>query len=340
MARRPVPGRRATFDAAPNIALVKYWGMRDVDRGLPFNSSLSVTLDRLRTRTSVRFDPALEADQFELNGVGLDGPPRAAVSRFLDRVRKAAGFESPAEVISTNNFQTASGLASSASGFAALAGAATAAAGLELSPRALSALARLGSGSASRSIFGGFVEWRAGVRPDGRDCYARPLYGPDHWPALTDVVALVEGAPEKSTRSAEAMQASVRTSPLYRRRQTAVPPRLARIRRAIRDRDAYLLFRLVIEECDEFRAVCESTDPPLDYLTDASREVLEAVDAMNAAAGRTIVGYTHDAGAHVHLFTLAADASRLRERLARIRGVARVLTLHPGPGARLVRIEG
>lgn len=326
----------ATWEAAPNIALIKYWGMRNVALGLPQNSSLSVTLDHLRSQTSVRFDPALAEDEFTLNGVRPSGGPYEAVHRFLDRVRALAGFSTPAEVVSTNNFQTASGLASSASGFAALAGAASDAAGLRLSPRALSRLARLGSGSASRSVFGGFVEWRAGRRRDGVDCFATPLFGPDHWPELVDVVVLIAGAPEKSVRSADAMQASVETSPFYAERQRNLPLRIRRVRQALAERDADALFSRVIEECDEFRRVCETTRPSLDYLTPASQRVLGLVRDMNADAGKAVAGYTHDAGAHVHIFTLDRDASRLRRRLADAEGIARVLTLRPGRGLRRV----
>lgn len=336
MRRRLAPPGRATCDAAPNIALIKYWGMRDPSQGLPYNSSLSVTLDHLRTRTTVRFDPELEEDRFVLNGVATGGRPLAAVVRFIDRVRGLAELDQRVEVTSTNNFPTASGLASSASGFAALAGAATAAAGVPMDARGLSRLARFGSGSASRSIFGGYVQWNAGRSADGHDCFAQPLFGPDHWPELVDVVALVADAPEKEVRSAEAMQTSVRSSPRYGARQRAVPARLLRTRAAIRGRNGPALFHEMIEECDEFREVCETTDPPLDYLTPTSREILEGVRTLNASGERAVAGYTHDAGAHVHLFTLQRDASRVRKELAQIAGVSRVLTLHPGPGLHLV----
>ncbi len=333
---RAFSSRGATYEAPPNIALVKYWGVRDPERALPYNSSLSVTLERLRSRTTVRFDPDRGTDRVVLNGAEATGPPREAVVRFLDRVRAAASVPLAADVRSSNNFPTASGLASSASGFAALAGAATIAAGLELSPRALSRLARLGSGSASRSIFGGFVEWRAGTRADGSDCYARPLFGPDHWPELVDLVLLVEGAPVKSVRSAEAMQRTVRTSPAYRRRLEEVTGRLRAVRAAISARDPDRLFPVVMDECDSFREVCETTRPPLDYLTATSRAILAEVRSLNRAEGRAVAGYTHDAGAHVHVFTLAPDARRVRGRLARLPGVRRTLLLRPGPGARTV----
>ncbi len=326
--------RSATFEARPNIALVKYWGVRDRTRALPYNSSLSVTLDRLRTRTRVRFDPKLGSDRVVLNGQEASGGPRDGVVRFLDRVREASGERSAAEVVSDNNFPTASGMASSASGFAALAGAASRAAGLRLSPRALSQLARFGSGSASRSVFGGFVEWRAGTRADGADCYARPLYGPGHWPELVDLVVLVRGAPVKEVRSQEAMQWTVATSPEYARRLSELPRRLAAIRSAIARRDPDRLFPRVMEECDSFRSVCETTRPSLDYLTVTSRAVLTEVRAFNRERGRPRAAYTHDAGAHVHVFTLRREAGRLRARLARVPGVESLTLLRPGPAAR------
>ena len=324
----------ATFEAAPNIALVKYWGVRDAERVLPTHSSLSVTLERFRSRTTVRFDPALARDRVVLNGAPAAPAPRDDVVRFLDRVREAAELSWRADVSSRNNFPTATGLASSASGFAALAGAAAAAAGLRLSPRGLSRLARLGSGSAARSVFGGFVEWRAGTDPDGNDCYARPILPADHWPSLVDLVVIVERAPVKRIRSNEAMQLTVRTSPAYPRRMADVTGRLRGIRRGLADRDPDRLFPLVMEECDSFREVCETTRPSLDYLTATSRAVLAEVREINREAGRPIAAYTHDAGAHVHVFTLAPYLARVRSRLARRPGVRRTTALRPGPGGR------
>jgi diphosphomevalonate decarboxylase len=207
---------------------------------------------------------------------------------------------------------------------------------MTLSGRELSRLARFGSGSASRSVFGGFVEWRAGVRPDGGDCEARSLYGPDHWPSLVDLVLIVKAAPVKAVRSADAMQATVATSPTYARRLAELPSRIRKIRAAIGARDARRLFPLVMEECDSFRDVCETTRPSLDYLTTTSRALLAEVRSINRDAGRPVAAYTHDAGAHLHIFTLARDAPKARRRLSALPGVERTMLLHPGPGGRLV----
>jgi len=337
MVRRPT---EAGYEAAPNIALVKYWGVRDEDLGLPYNSSLSVTLNHLRSRTWVKFDPTLTEDRFLLGrDEQTDGPLRSVVE-FLDEVRALGRFETHAFVRSENNFQTASGLASSASGFAALAGAASLAAGLKLSPPALSRLARLGSGSACRSLFGGFVEWRAGTRADGRDCFARPLFPARHWPGLVDLVALVKDAPTKPIRSAVAMQRTVATSPLYAQRLREVPRRIRAMKRAIAVRDAPALFDRTMEECDSFRSVCESTEPTLDYLVPASRRVLAEVRAANEENGTSVAGYTHDAGAHIHVFTTTTHSARLRRRLGAVPGVEKVLVLSPGPGGRPLRRWG
>ncbi|MCI4368491.1 MAG: diphosphomevalonate decarboxylase [Thermoplasmata archaeon] len=330
------PARRASYEASPNIALVKYWGVRDTALGLPYNSSFSVTLDRLKTRTTVTFEPDRTEDELLLNGEVGAPAATAAVGRFLDRVRAMASLPWRATVRSTNNFQTASGLASSASGFAALAGAAAAASGLDLPPSEISRLARFGSGSACRSTYGGFVRWHAGSLPDGSDCRAEPVLPAEHWPELVDLVALVANAPTKGVRSALAMQTTVETSPQYTRRLEEVPARLEAIEAAIRRRSAEELFPLVIEECDSFRNVCESTEPSLDYLTATSRRILGAVRELNRTSGRPMAGYTHDAGAHVHVFTLEEDLPKLRASLRKVEGISRFLALKPGPGGRLV----
>ncbi len=339
MPSRSVPGA-AGYEAAPNIALVKYWGMRDERLVLPNNSSLSMTVGGLRTRTWVRFDPGLSADRLWLNGEPAGGGPLQGVAEFLDVVREEAGTRQFAEVRSDNDFPTASGLASSASGFAALAGAASQAAGLRLTPRGLSRLARRGSGSASRSVFGGFVEWEAGHRPDGEDCYARPLLPPDHWPELRDLVTIIADAPEKAVRSARAMQDTIRTSTAYAERLRSVPGRLAKLRTALRMRDASRFLELLIAECDDFRHVCETTVPSLDYLTPASRAVLAAVLDLNRTAGSPIAGYTHDAGAHVHVFTFEPNVAEVESRLRSIPGIASIRTLRPGPAAHPIPATG
>src|SRR5690606_36969752 len=220
--------------ARANIALVKYWGKADARLKIPAVGSISITLDRLWSDTEVRFDAALAADE-----LALDGRSKPAqlerVSACLDLLRGRAGITTRARVVSRNNFPTGAGLASSASGFAALVGAASAALGLELSPREQSIYARQGSGSAARSIFGGFVEMHAGREPDGRDSYAEPLLRAQAWPL--EVVIAIAARGEKDVGSGEGMARSEQSSPYYASWVAAQPADLERARAALEMRD-------------------------------------------------------------------------------------------------------
>jgi diphosphomevalonate decarboxylase (EC 4.1.1.33) len=199
-------------EAHPNIALVKYWGKRDTALNLPAVGSLSITLDTLWTRSRVRFDAAWDRDRVQLNGRQDDATTRR-VSALLDVLRERAGVTAAADVVSINNFPTGAGLASSASGFAALVVAAADALGLSLAPEEVSALARRGSGSAARSIFGGFVEWARGERDDGRDSVARPLLSASGWPLR--VLVAVTSRVGKAVGSTEGMERTRASSPYW-----------------------------------------------------------------------------------------------------------------------------
>src|SRR5258706_2924757 len=208
-------GMPVTARACANIALGKYWGKRDAALNLPAAGSLSLTLAALATETTVAFDPSLATDVLELDGAPALPEDSMRMTAFLDLVRSVAGVPIKAKVTSRNEFPTASGLASSASGYAALALAATRAAGVELDPHALSMLARRGSGSAARSIFGGFVRMHTGARNE--DAYAEPIEAPV---ALAQnirmVIAIVGGGVPKQFASRDAMEHTARTSPMYR----------------------------------------------------------------------------------------------------------------------------
>ena len=221
-----------TAIAHPNIAFIKYWGNRDAALRIPLNGSISMNLACLETRTSVRFDEALSADQFVLNGQTQTGKPLQRVSAFLDEIRRLANLQQFAEIESENNFPLGAGIASSASAFAALAIAGSQAAGLNLPEKDLSRLARLGSGSAARSVPGGYVEWQAGQ--SDADSFAFSIGGPEHW-NLVDQIAIVDPL-EKATGSSEGHELAA-TSPLNPLRQAGVNERLGICREAILKRD-------------------------------------------------------------------------------------------------------
>jgi diphosphomevalonate decarboxylase len=205
---------KATAVAHPNIALVKYWGKRDTERILPHNGSLSMTLGGHSATTTVEFSGERTEDAAQLDGRRLEGAALGRIVKVLDLVRQRAGMALKARVVSKTDFPKAAGLASSAAGGAAVAAAAAWAAGLELPPKELSIIARHGSGSACRSIEGGFCEWLRGEAADGSDSYAVQIAPEEHWPELRMAVTVVaDEAKEVSSR--DAMQRCVETSPYF-----------------------------------------------------------------------------------------------------------------------------
>jgi diphosphomevalonate decarboxylase len=320
---------QGTAQALPNIALIKYWGNRDQQLRLPSNPSLSMNLAGLTTTTTVEFDPALMQDVLMLGGRAISGPGLERVSRFLDQVRHMAHSRHFARVDSRNNFPAGAGMASSASGFAALALAATAAAGLTLSEANLSRLARLGSGSACRSVPGGFVEWAMGE--DDRSSYATSIAPANHW-NLYDVVALID-LEHKSIGSTEG-HAIAATSPLQAARIATVSDRLAQARSAVLARDFEALADVVELDSLMMHAVMITSSPVLMYWQPATIAVMQAVRQWRAnglAACTTI-----DAGPNVHVLCTAAAASEVAIRLRVIPGVRQVITAGVGGPARLI----
>ena len=329
----PSGARAATAVAGTNIALVKYWGKRDAALNLPAAGSLSLTLDGLATRTTVRFADDLAADRLTLDGALADARATARVSAFLDRVRARAGLGARAEVTSANGMPTASGLASSASGFAALAVAATRAAGLALPPQELSELARLGSGSAARSIFGGFVEMAPGARADGRDAVAAPVAGGDAWTDVRLVVAVTSDA-AKAVGSTEAMERTARTSPYYAPWIASVPGDLADARAAVAARDLPRLGAVAERSALRMHASALAAEPGILYWSAATVAAIETVKALRARGAAAF--FTIDAGPHVKVLCAYADAPAVEEALLRTPGVLRTVVASPGKGAQLV----
>ena len=325
-----MPILTATAIANPNIAFIKYWGNCEPEARIPANGSISMNLGGLETRTTVTFDAFLSSDDLTLNGKPAGGAALGRVSDFLNRVRLMAGINHFARVESENNFPMGAGIASSASAFAALALAASSASGLVLDEASLSRLARTGSGSACRSIPGGFVEWLAdGCDPDSG---AVSIAAPQHW-ALRDCVAVISQA-HKPTGSTEG-HALAYTSPLQTARVDGAPQRLKQCREAIMARDFEAFAEVTELDNNLMHAVMMTSRPQLLYWQPPTIAIMKAVQAWRREG--LAACYTVDAGPNVHVICERACQEQVEKRLRQIPGVQDVLAARPGGAARLVR---
>lgn len=321
---------RATARANVNLALVKYWGKRAPALNLPATGSISLTLEGLSVEARVGFG-AGEADRLEIDGAPATGDEAERLRAFLDVVRDQAGRRERASVVTRSTVPRGIGLASSAAAFAALALAGSRAAGLRLEPPALSVLARRGSGSAARSVFGGFVEWHRGERSDGRDSIAEPLVPVDHWD-LRVVVAIVTSQPKPvSSRSGMTRAAA---SPFYPAWVASAEADLAEARAAIKARDLQALGLLAEHSALKMHAVGLAARPPLFYWHGATVACLNRVWTLRQEGTPAFV--TIDAGPQVKVLCGPDDAGRVADALGAVPGVERVLVCRPGGGAEVV----
>jgi diphosphomevalonate decarboxylase len=302
--------RSATAEAASNIAFVKYWGARDLDRAIPVNPSISMTLDVCRSICSATWRPQGESDEVLLaQGERLVDPGPGFSRRVVDHLERLREWVGGSFRIATRNtFPAAAGIASSASGFAALTLAVVRALGREAEGEELSMLARRsGSGSAARSVYGGYVEWPVG---DGERYAGRQIASEEHW-KLCDVIAVVESGPKKVSSLDGHRRAA--SSPYFERRQERLPEKIERVRAAIRDRDLAALGPVVEEEAIDLHLIAMSSTPPIFYWKPATLAVLEAVwELREEGVGAWA---TMDAGANVHVLCEPADEPRVAGRL-------------------------
>ncbi|MEM8606038.1 MAG: diphosphomevalonate decarboxylase [Myxococcota bacterium] len=322
--------RTATAVARSNIALAKYWGKAKVTENIPVVPSLSMTLEELVTVTEVQFDASFPTDELWLDG--RRGTPREAgrVVRLLDRVRQMTGTSEHAKVVSRNEFPTAAGLASSASGFAALAAAASAAAGAPLAPTSLSALARRSSASAARSIFGGFVALDGGV-DQSSDLSAVEVAPRESWNVRLIVALTSRG--QKEVGSTEAMTRSRDTSPLYATWVAEAPRLFEAVVSGVKSRDLERVGSAMEESTLCFHACAMTSRPSVLYWRPGTVAGLHTVRQLRAAG--TGAWATMDAGPHVKVLCEACDAETVRARLAETEGVLDVVVASPGRGVRI-----
>ena len=316
---------RATAKAQPNIALVKYWGKRDTVRNLPATGSISITLDDLYTEMSVEFPSGLDADHLTVNGDNSPGSlPR--VSRCLDSLLGPG--RGHAQVSSRSNFPIAAGLASSASAFAALVMAAAAAAGRQDTIVELARQAGRASGSAARSLYGGFVE----LQNDGDEIQVSSILAGDQWPLR--ILAAVTTTSAKPVSSGEAMEISRKTSPFYKRWVDEQDMDLATARDAIAVKDFGKLASVAEHNCLKMHSVMWTSRPPVVYWNAATIACLEAIREMRSDG--IDVFFTIDAGPQVKAICMPDDESVVATALADVPGVQEVLVSGIGEGAILV----
>jgi diphosphomevalonate decarboxylase len=320
---------RATAEARANIALVKYWGRIDHDLNLPVTSSFSLTVDKLVTRTTVEADPALKVDALVINGKEQSGAPLARVVKHLDSLRKRAGSATRCRVVSENSFPASAGMASSASAFAALTVAGFEALGARVDAREQTTFARLGSGSAARSIHGGFVEWHAGRTHE--ESFAEQVAPPGHMDLHDVVLVFDEG--EKKVGSAEG-HGVADTSPLQAGRVARVPALLAEVREGVRARDLDRLGAAAEEDALLMHAVMMTSRPSLLYWGEGTIRGLQAVRRWREEGLR--VWATIDAGPNLHLLCMGRDAREVERRARDELRPASVMDNAPGEGAKLV----
>lgn len=322
--------KQATARAHPNIAFIKYWGNQDDELRIPASSSLSMNLDGLYTETSVIWDTNLSVDTLVLNNTEQSGEPLKRVQNHLRSLKNyVPGIEGHARVISNNNFPMGVGIASSASSFAALTLAAVSASAHSISEKELSSLARLGSGSASRSIPTGYVEWHAGKTHN--TSYAESIAEPDYWD-LVDVIAVVSNT-HKKVGSTEGHQ-SAYSGDLQQARLKNADKRIAECKRALLEKDFAAFATVVEEDSTLMHSVMMTSRPPLFYWQPASLGIMQAVPEWREDGIE--VCYTLDAGPNVHCICNRNSADEVSKRLRSFSGVKDIKVAGAGKGAYLI----
>lgn len=314
-----------TAKAHTNIALVKYWGKADQSLIIPTNDSISLTLDHFYTTTTVRFDDQLAADEIILDGLTLPADGQKRMRRFMDMIRREAKIASFAHIETANHVPTAAGLASSASGFAALAGAAAKAAGLSTDRQYLSRLARRGSGSASRSVFGGFVHWHAGH--DDVSSFAEPILETVDWPLR--MIAIVTSRAEKKVGSTNGMQTS-QSSPYFADWVKTANADIQPMTAALLKEDIKSVGEIAEHNAMSMHATTLSAKPPFTYFNGGSLQAISAVQDLRLTGVNCY--YTMDAGPNVKVLSEAADVPTIVARLQPIFGDDNLVVAKPGPG--------
>ncbi|WP_338598832.1 diphosphomevalonate decarboxylase [Sulfolobus tengchongensis] len=320
-----------TVSAPSNIAIIKYWGKRgDENLNLPLNSSLSITLDdQLSVITKISPN---DKDIIIVNDKVLsDEEVREYGGRVIDTFRKLIGKDFHVKVESKAKFPVNAGLASSAAGIAALTFGLNELLELNLSSEELSKIARLGSGSACRSMFGGFVMWNKGEKDDGSDSYCYQIFPSNHWRELVDIIAIVSEK-EKKVSSRRGMIRSAETSTLMECRLRFIEKTLNEVIDAIRSKDEKKLFYYTMRHSNSMHAIILDSWPSYFYLSEVSIRIMEWIQDYGNA------GYTFDAGPNPHILTTERYVNDIVKFLESL-NIRRIIVSKVGEGPRVLSRE-
>lgn len=302
--------KKIKVKANANIALIKYWGKRDEKLFLPTKSSLSITIPFLMTFTEIELKEHTEKqDEIYLDGKLAEGKTKEKIVKFLDLFRKLYNIKNYFKINTKNEFPTCAGLASSASGFVALSLALNEICELNLSKKELSILARQGSGSASRSIYDGFVLWHKGEKDDGSDSYAEQLFDQNHWSEFKVLIAIVDEK-EKKLSSREAMQITVKTSSSYKKWLIDSEKRIPEMIEAIKNKDFKKVGQLAEVDCLQMHQTMKDSHPSIDYLQPETLKIIEKIKELRKNG--TDCYFTIDAGPNVKILCLEKDVEQIK----------------------------
>jgi len=319
---------KATAVAPSNIAFIKYWGKKDEILRLPLNGSLSVNLSNQFTTTTVEFSPNYKDNSFLLNGKELEDNQR--IFKHIDYIKKRSNVTEKAKIVSINNFPTASGLASSASGYAALTLAAVNALGLTLSEKELSVFARIGSGSACRSIPDGFVEWIEGDVNNPSSSYAISLFPENHW--NISIITLLVEADKKEISSTSGHRLALE-NPFLRTRLEQINNKIKQAKEYIKAKDFMSFGKLIESEAIEMHAIALTSSPPILYWNGATISLMKTIWHFRKKGINAY--FTIDAGPHLHVIVQKKDEQILINELNKVAEVKKLILNYPAKGARI-----
>jgi len=317
---------KASAFANSNIALVKYWGKRDERLHLPQNNSISMTASGMLTRTTVEISEKYKKNILNINGQDYSRGTKEydAFERFLSIL----DIKGHVKVMSENSFPTSAGLASSASGYAALATALNEAMQLGLDEKELSVLARRGSGSASRSIFSGFVEWHKGVKNDGTDSFSEQIADKEHWPEFRIIICITSKL-EKKIKSREAMRRTVETSPYYSGWLHSIDKDIQIMKEAINKKHFSKVGTIAETNCLKMHALMWTTQPPIIYQNPTTIRIMNSIIEWRQQGLEAY--FTMDAGPQVKILCLEENLQEILEKLKGM-NIETIIT-KPGQGA-------